>query len=322
MSILVTGGTGFVGIHIMRQLAETGESVVSMSTTGRLDETAQEFLGSAAESVNCLKADILNLDGLRRDINRMEIHTVVHGAAITAIGDLEREVCREAIMVNVGGTGTVLEASRLEGVKRFVHLSSATVYGSGDPTVALDEETALRPMGIYAITKRAAEEIALRYFELFDMDGAIMRISAPYGPLERPTGRRTVMSPVYEWCRAALKGDVVQLADDLERDLTYVADTAKCVVLACEASALPHPVYNVSSGRNVAFSQVLETLTRIRPGFSFRKEPGGDGADFFRASLRGPLSMQRAREDLGFVPQYDLEAGIEDYLSWLDKHPL
>lgn len=322
MPTLVTGGTGFVGIHIMRQLADSGEPVISMSTMGRLDDVSQQFLTGTAGSVTCLEADILNLDLLRYEIHRRGIDTVVHGAAITAIGDLEPQVARDAIMVNVGGTGTVLEASRLEGVKRFVHLSSASVYGSGDPRIPLKEDVVLQPAGIYAITKRSAEEIVLRYIDLFGMDAAIMRISAPYGPFERPTGLRTVMSPVYEWCRAALKREAIRVRDDLERDLTYVVDTARCIVLACKNEALAHRIYNVSSGTNIRFSAALETLVHLRHGFSFRIEPSMTGTDFFRTSLRGPLSMKRTREDLGFVPRYSIESGLKAYLDWLETHPL
>jgi UDP-glucose 4-epimerase len=184
----------------MRQLAEQGETVVSVSTSGSLDDGARQFLGNLGERVVCVKADILDLG----EIRRYSVKTVVHGAAITAIGELEREIPHQAVMVNVGGTATILEASRGEGIKRFIYLSSATVYGSGDPRIPIGEEVVPNPTGIYAITKRAGEEIVSRYFDLFRMDGTIVRISAPYGPLERPSGRRTVMSPLFGWCQAAL----------------------------------------------------------------------------------------------------------------------
>ena len=322
MSVLVTGGTGFVGIHVTAQLAESGESVVAFSAEGELDDVARDFLGPARERVTCVKGDVLDLESLRATIDRHGADRVIHGAAITAIGDLEPEAARQAALVNVGGTATVLEAARLAGVKRFVHLSSASVYGAADPRVPLDEEAPLEPNGIYGITKRAGEDIVRRYLELFGVDGVILRLSAPYGPLERPNPLRTVMSPVFHWCRAALNGDEVELADDLERDLTYVSDTARCVVLAFQSSKLRHGVYNASCGENLRFSDILAALARVRPGFRFRLKEGGKLSPFFRDSLRGALFMERARTDLGFVPRYDIESGLSRYLEWLERHPI
>lgn len=322
MSVLVTGGTGFVGIHIVAQLAELGERVVALSVEGELDDVSREFLGPALERVACVKGDILDLDTVRAVMERHDVDRVIHGAAITAIGDLEPEAARQAAVVNVGGTATVLEAARLAGAGRFVHLSSASVYGATDPDIPLEEEAALEPRGIYGITKRAGEEIVRRYMELFGMDGVILRLSAPYGPLERPNPLRTVMSPVFHWCRAALHGDEVELADDLVRDLTYVSDTARCVVLAFQSSKLHHRVYNASCGQNLRFSDILAALTRVRTGFRFRLKESGALSPFFRDSLRGPLSMKRARADLGFAPRYDIERGLARYLEWLEGHPI
>lgn len=323
MSVLVTGGTGFVGTHVVAQLAELGEAVLALSAEGEMDDASRDFIGpSARECVTCIKGDVLDLDTLRAVMDRHGVDRVIHGAAVTAIGDLEPEAARQAAVVNVGGVATVLEAARLAGVKRFVHLSSASVYGATDPNIPLEEDAPLEPRGIYSITKRAGEDVARRYFELFCMDGAILRLSAPYGPLERPNPLRTVMSPVFHWCRAALNGEEVELADDLVRDLTYVPDTARCVVLALLEPDLKHQVYNASCGENLLFSDILAALARVRPGFRFRLKEDGALSPFFRDSLRGPLSMKRAKEDLGFTPQFDIERGLGRYLEWLERHPI
>ena len=320
MSVLVTGGTGFVGIHVAAQLAEMGESVVTLSVEGKLDRGALELVGAARERITCVEGSVLDLGRLRWIVDRYGVDRVIHGAAITAIGKLEKEAAHQAVLTNVGGTATVLEAARLAKLKRFLHLSSASVYGATDPEVPLEEDAPLDPRGIYGITKRAGEEIVRRYFELFGIDGAILRLSAPYGPLEHPNPMRTVMSPVFDWCRAALNGEEVELADDLVRDLTYVSDAARCVVLAFHGSKLPHTVYNASCGENLRFSDILAALARVRPGFRYRLREGGALSPFFRDSLRGPLSMERAKEDLGFVPQYDIESGLSRYLEWLERH--
>ncbi len=322
MTTLVTGGTGFVGIHVMRQLALEGQAVVSVSTRGDLDDVARDLLSDTAGKIICQRADILDLERLKGLLRDFDVRTVVHGAAITAIGELEREVPYQAIMVNVGGTASILEASRLQKVSRFIYLSSATVYGGGDPGIPLREGLAPNPTGIYAITKRAAEQVVGRYMELFQMEATVLRISAPYGPLERPTGRRELMSPIYGWCRAAMEGQEITLAEDLERDFTYAVDTARGVALACQASKLQYPLYNISSGRNFRFSEVLNLLQRLRPNLRVQYQATDKMDSFFRNSLRGPLDITRARADLGFNPEYDLERGLRGYLEWLEQHPV
>lgn len=319
MTVLVTGGTGFVGLHLLQALTARGDAVVSVSTRGALDADGRALLGDASDRVVFLKADITDLAGLGRIIQEHRVERIVHGAAITAIGDMERQAPHAAVMVNVGGTATMLEAARLTGVRRFAYLSSATIYGSGDPARPIPEDQPIQPRGIYAITKQAAEGLVLRYMELFGLDSVILRISAPYGPLEHPTGGRQLMSPIYGWCRAALAGTVVHLDADLERDFTWVGDTADAVVRAVHATRLPERVYNVGGGRNVRFSEVLATLAALRPGFAVTQAGGAVDA-FFRDSLRGPLDVGRARRDLGWEPGTDLAHGLGRYLDWLGAH--
>ena len=321
MSVLVTGGTGFVGLHVLRALAARGERVVSVSTRGALDASGRALLGDLAERVAFVKAEVTELEALRDTLRDHRVDRIVHGAAITAIGDMERQAPYAAVRVNVGGTATVLEAARLEGVRRVVYLSSATIYGGGDPARPIPEDQPIRPLGIYPITKQAAEALALRYGALFDLDPVVLRISAPYGPLEHPTGGRTLMSTIYGWCRAALAGEPVRLPTDLERDFTYVADTAEAIVLAAHAARLPERVYNVAFGRNVRFSEALETLRRLAPGFVVERGNGATDA-FFRDSLRGPLAIERARRDLGWTPRTGLEEGLRAYLDWLRRYPV
>lgn len=321
MSILVTGGTGFVGLHLLKALADGSEPVLSLSTSGALEETAREFLGEAVGRIRVLKGDVTDVEALRRLAHEEQVRTIVHAAAITAIGDTEARLAYGAVRVNVGGTAALLEAAREVALRRFVYVSSATNYGPCDPRVPIPEDQPLRPLGIYAVTKVAAENLALRYAELFNIPAAIVRISAPYGPLERPTGGRQVMSPLYEWCRAALAGGSVSLEADLERDFTYIADTVEGLRLVCRAPQLPHTVYNIACGQNLRFSEILATLQRIRPALTIaRADRKMD--PFFAQSLRGPLDITRARKDLGFAPRYDLEAGLREYLAWLAQHPI
>ena len=320
MSVLVTGGEGFVGVHVVRGLAAAGERVVSLGVGGGLDADGQALLGDLGHRVAFLEGDVRDLSALRRVIKAHEVERIVHGAAVTAIGDMEREAAHVAVMVNVGGTTSTLEAARLASVRRFVYVSSAMVYGAGDQAVSIGEDRETRPTGIYAITKRAAEALVLRYMDLFGLDAVILRLSAPYGPLEHPTESRRLMSPIFTWCRAARAGMPVCLAADLERDFTFVGDTADAIVRAVRADGLPERIYNVAAGRNVRFSEVLATHGRLWPGLDFTHVGQREVDSFFLESLRGPLEVVRAQRDLGWSPRTNLAEGLNTYLDWLGSH--
>jgi nucleoside-diphosphate-sugar epimerase len=319
VSVLVTGGTGFVGFNVVRALTASGKTAVSYDSRGNPDADGWAFLGDLAEHAVFVEGDVTDLTSLRQALRTHQVESIVHTAAITAIGDVERRKPHTTVMVNVGGTATALEAARLESVRRFVYLSSAMIYGSGDPAVPVPEDQPIQPTGIYEIAKQAGEALVLRYMELFDLDPVILRLSAPYGPLEHPTGARPLMSPVFEWCRIALAGGTVRLDQDLERDFTYVEDTADAIVRAACVPSLPARVYNVAGGRNYRFSAVLETLHRISPTFDVVRT--ADDVDaLYAQSLRGPLDSQRARRDLGWQPRPSLADGLKSYLSWLRTH--
>jgi nucleoside-diphosphate-sugar epimerase len=323
VTVLVTGGEGFVGMHVVRGLAAAGERVVSLGIGEGLGEVGQAFLGGLGEQVVFENGDVTDLMSVERVARDHSVDEIVHGAAVTAIGATERAAAHDAAMVNVGGTATVLEAARVRGVRRLVYLSSAMVYGAGEPTVSLGEDREPRPLGIYALTKHAGESLVVRYADLFGLDVGILRLSAPYGPLERPTESRSLMSPIFGWCRAALAGQAVALDADLERDFTFVGDTADAVVRAVRARALPERVYNVAGGVNVRFSEVLAILAGLCPGFAVARGTRPDEEEsFFQASRRGPLAIARARRDLGWHPQTSLVDGLQTYLDWLGRHRL
>ena len=321
MSILVTGGTGFVGFNVIRALAAAGQTAVSYDTQGQPDADGEAYLGELAERTVFLEGDVTDLDGLRQAIREHRVERIVHTAAITAIGEVERRQAHATSIVNIGGTATALEAARLESIRRFVFLSSAMIYGSGDPAVPVPEDRPVNIQGIYEIAKQAGEALAMRYMELFDLDPVILRLSAPYGPLEHHTGARPLMSPIYDWCRAAITGRAVTLEHDLERDFTYVEDAAEGIVRATLAEGLPARLYNVAAGRNHRFSAVLETLHEISPTFEVERNTDGIDALYVR-SLRGPLDNARARRDLDWEPRTDLAEGLRRYLDWLREHTI
>ncbi|QGP90991.1 GDP-L-fucose synthase [Neomoorella glycerini] len=319
MKVLVTGGSGFLGTHIVKALAEAGEEVINYSPSG-FSEPAMAYLADLASRIHYVEGDVLDAGQFGRTLKSYQVECIVHAAAIN--GEPAARRCPERTLAsNVMGTANVLTQAALARVRRVVYLGSGTQYGPRLDLRPLREEEPARPCGIYATTKQMAEMYGIEYANLFEVEFVSLRISAPYGPLEK-----IKPSPMHVqfWCRAALEGREVNLASggDHPRDFTYVSDTARGVAAACRCEKLRYNIYNISSGRSYTLRELVEVVKRLRPGARLRIGEGflaGDNPSF-RTSLRGPLDISRTRNELGFSPEVDLVTGVNEYLEWLDEN--
>ena len=323
MATLVTGGTGFVGANIVRELARAGHEVVSYDLAPA-DSLVQHFVRDCADGVTFVQGDILDEGAVARLGTDFSIDRIVHAAVYTVNQTaLETERSKAIVDINVTGTANLLELARTQhlsgpGVGRFVYVSSGAAYGAAaanDQT--FNEEMPVAPNTLYGITKYASELLTRRYGELHGLSTASVRLSTPYGPMERVTGHRAVMSVLYEWTRQAVRGEDL-LAHDLDegRDYTYAADTASGVRAILDAPDLPHDLYNLTSGAWITFREIVETLRELSPETGVVELPPSGAASHSGAPARGPLSGHRLRQDLGWIPAYGLRAGLADYLEW------
>ena len=317
MVTLVTGGTGFVGANIVKDLVQNGHQVVSFDINGP-DQLLQDFLGESSSSVIFVQGDIVDPASVERLGQDHQIDKIVHAAVYTVNREaLEIERSRDVIAINLEGTANLLELARTQKVSRFIYVSSGAAYGSalpGDQT--LNEETPAVPGNLYGITKFASEMITRRYGELHGLSTASVRLSTPYGPMERVTGHRAVMSVFYDWTGRAVRGETI-IAEDMNqgRDYIYIADIADGIRAVLDASALPHGLFNLTTGIWVTFHQILDAVVELSPGISVETPaPKTDaGADSYS---RGPLSGHRLFDDLGWTPKYDLKTGVANYIQW------
>ena len=325
MATLVTGGTGFVGANIVRELARAGHTVVSYDVAPPDDLTAHFIVGWES-GITFVQGDIRDAEAVANLAQGHGIDKIIHAATYTVNQhELEVERARDVIHINVGGLANVLELARIAGVRRFVYVSSGAAYGVAagtDQTYSENMPTA--PDSMYGITKYAGELITRRYSELYGLSTVSVRLSTPYGPMERVTGHRAVMSALYQWTGQAARGELLSVqADSFDpdegRDYTYVVDTARGLQAILDAPELPHDLYNLTSGPWITYREILEALAEIVPGSGpVPSGPAEAAAAEARRSVpsRGPLSGHRLQQDLGWHPQYDLRAGLADYLQW------
>lgn len=317
MTVLVTGGSGVVGLHVARELAERGEEVVAYSTSGAPPH-AKLVLRELAGRVKFEQGDILDIERLRRVVDESNVEGIVHTAALT--GEVQaRTRTREVFSVNVGGTVNVLEVARHAKMRRVVFLGSASEYGQRPGKTIGEDET--HPEGMYAETKFLGHRLGQRYRDVFGLDVITVRVSSAYGPNTRfnPLRKLVGNTLIAHLCRAVALGEAVALegGGDYPRDWTYAADTAQGIGLAYLAKAPRYTAYNVSAGRSYTLTDVVEALRRVAPEAQVTVGSGRWEDDPFQAlNLRGPLDITRAKEDLGYAPRYALEDGLREYIAW------
>lgn len=318
MATLVTGGTGFVASNIVKELARSGHQVVSFDLRPP-DTLAENFLRDQSSQIEFVQGDILDRHTVSGLAAQHSIDKIVH-AAVYTVNDvsLETERSKEIIDINVSGTANILELARTAKVTRFVYVSSGSAYGNAaQPDQTLNETTLPGPQNLYGITKYASELLTRRYGELHQLSTASVRLSTPYGPMERVTGHRAIMSVVYDWTRQVARSENIQAKDlNQGRDYTYVADIADGIRTVLDAPHLPHDLYNLTNGVWLTFRQIVETLQEISPGTKVVELPPTPSGEQIGAPLRGPLSAHRIFADLKWSPKYDLRAGLTEYLQW------
>lgn len=320
MKVLVTGSRGFVGSHLVKQLAGKGLKVLAFNRTPP-QPVDIEFLSPVIESVEFVTGDVTDARALNKVFSEYRIHGIIHSAAVN--GEAQARKLPELTMrTNVSGTLELLMAANQARIKKIVFVGSGVQYGPRTDLTPLNENDHCSPRGLYPNAKQAAEMMGVAYSRFAGMNFVSVRISAPYGPLDRMDPAPT---HVKFWCRAALDKNVVKLETGGEhrRDFTYIEDAAKGIVAIYLADQLSSTVYNIGSGQSYRLSEVIAILKKLVPDANLQIGGGLMEVNHPQVenSYRGPLDIGRAATEIHFAPRYTLEEGINEYVSWLRHHP-
>ncbi len=328
MGMLVTGGTGFVMSNLVRHWLErhTDQRVVLVDIADP-DAIARRFFKPVADRLTTVTGDLRDPGILPELAREHDIDRLVHGAAMTPTsGTTEASQAAMIAGVNVMGTVHALELARaLPGLKRFIHVSTGSVYGADGPDDGspLPEDGYVRPFPstLYPITKLTGELIATRYRDLFQIPLHIVRLASVYGPMDRWTPGRDYACDPNVLVHKAVAGETVTIAGaSAIGDFIDAGDVARAIADMLDAPTLNHDVYNIAYGEPVTLGGLADIVASAVPGFVW-SETTDDSATLTGNPSRttgawGAYDVSRLKADTGWSPR-PLEDAIADYVAWV-----
>jgi nucleoside-diphosphate-sugar epimerase len=304
MNYLVTGGAGFIGTNLVEELVKQGHRVRVIDNLSVSPSNVDLLKGIGAD---LQIEDIANYERIRGLFEDIDI--VFHLAAINrAQRSIEDPLAANA--ANITGTLNTLEASRREGVKRFINISSSSVYAAR--VGLLSEDMALAPPHPYGVGKLAGEHYARIYHELYGLETVTLRYFSVYGP--RQLGDIERAGVIAKFIHLAYSGKPLEIYGDgnQQRNFTYISDVVNLTIRSAEATNVVGEVINVANPKEVSVNYLAEVIEKVmgRPlERRYLPKLSGDPE-------RNPADVSKADRLLGFVPEIDFTEGIERTVEW------
>lgn len=308
-TVLVTGGAGLVGSHLVDKLIDHGAGEIRV--LDNLARGCRENLAaaSARESILFFEGDIRDPAVLRQAVDGCDY--VFHQAAIRITRCAE--LPRECIEVLVDGTFNVFESALAARVRKIVYASSASVYGAAHAFPTDEGHHPYNNRTLYGAAKLMNEGIARTFYAMYGLPSVGLRYFNVYGPRMEVGGAYTEV--LIRWLDAIDRGAPPQIHGDgsATMDLVYVEDVARANILAME-SAREDDVYNIGSGKEASLLQLWQAIARIA-------EASGLSPQFIPSRHSGVAprrlaDTRRACEELGFVAEVPLEEGLRRLVAW------
>ncbi len=309
---LVGGGAGFIGSNLCEALIDMGYTVRCLDnlSTGKFENI--EPL-TACERFTFIKGDIRELDTCIEATKGVDY--VLNQAAWGSVPrSIEMPLLYEEI--NIRGTLNMMEASRINGVKKFVYASSSSVYGN-TPTLPKKEGQEGQVLSPYALTKKVDEEYGRLYKELYGLDTYGLRYFNVFGRRQDPEGMYAAVIP--KFIRQLLHDEVPTINGDgnQSRDFTYIDNVIEANLRACKASGdAAGQAFNIGAGGRLFLNDIYKYLCKalgkeVTPNYGPARK--GDVRD-------SNADISKARELLGYAPEFDFEKGITLAIDWYKEH--
>lgn len=298
--VLVTGGAGFIGSHLVERLVDEGANVVVLDnfSTGR-----RENLQTVKDRIRIVDGDIRDLDAVADAMAGVEF--VFHEAALASVPE-SIEQPKLYFEVNVTGTLNVLEVARSSGVKRVVFASSSAVYGDS-PESPKREDMLPTPLSPYAHTKLVGEQTCSLYSRTYGIDTVILRYFNVYGPRQDPDSAYAAVTPKFIHALSSGERPVIYGDGEQSRSFIYVADVVQANMLAGLVPGASGGVMNISTNNAVTVNEALHFVAD-----ALGVEAVADHADPRPGDVReSRADVERARKVLDFTAHTRYKEGVE-----------
>jgi UDP-glucose 4-epimerase len=310
--ILVIGGAGFIGSHVVEELLKTDVASVTVYdnlTRGKVSNLI-ESLSDPRCRVFADGGDVRDTDVLRKAMDGID--GVVHLAAMWLLHC--KDYPRTAFEVNIGGTFNVLEACAQAGVKRLVYSSSASVYGDA-AEVPMTEEHPFNNRNFYGATKIAGEAMCRAFHDRSGLSYVGLRYMNVYGPHQDQTAAYTGVIPIMLNKIDANETPVINGDGSQAYDFVTVRDAARCNVLALQSEATDE-FYNVGTGVQTSIKQLCDLildLNHSKLSVTYNPYSAEDARRLVQNRIGSP---DKAAKDLGFIYRDDLRTGLQNLIDW------
>jgi nucleoside-diphosphate-sugar epimerase len=306
MKALVTGCAGFIGSNLVDKLLEKGYEVIGIDCyTDYYPKSIKERNISEAlknHNFKLIQEDILNMSEFP------EVDYVFHLAAQAGVRASWGKSFDIYTKNNIEATQRILEFYKEKNIKKLVYASSSSVYG--DVQLPMREDSPLRPLSPYGVTKLAGENLCYLYWKNYDIPMIALRYFTVYGPRQRPD------MAIHKFVNAIINKKEITIYDDgtQMRDFTYVSDVVRANIAAAEKTIVGR-VFNIGGCSEISVNMLIEKISHIigmDAIVRYEEKQKGD-ARFTRADV------SRAKENLNWTPRVDLDRGLAKYLEWIKK---
>jgi len=310
-NVLVTGGAGFIGSHLVDALLKMKNKVIAYDNfddfySGKNRNIAHNF---GKEGFHLIRGDILDFESLSSTIKNVDV--VFHEAGQAGIRYCATRPVK-AHRVNTEGTLNVLLACKKNGVKKVVAASSSSIFGI-PKYMPIDEDHPTNPGSFYGATKLAGEKYCTAFHEMYGLDVTCLRYFSVYGPRGRPD------QVIYAFTDKVFKGERLVIYGDgsQTRDFTYISDVVDLTIRALEVDESSGQVFNIGYGKEISIRDVASKVT------SFLGKEGVEAA--YSESIRGefPRTLAdpgKSERILGLRPKVDFEKGLKKFIEWYISH--
>lgn len=311
--ILVTGGAGFIGSHVVERLLKSGRSVICLDNFDPFYDAQikRRNLEWARQQPGFMlvEGDIRDQSLLKDLFAHHEVHQVFHAAAKAGVRpSLQDPFIYEE--VNVRGTLNLLAGAVQRGVKSFVFASSSSVYGANTKVPFSEEDPVDQPISPYAATKKACELLCYTYHHLYGLPITCLRFFTVYGPRQRPE------MAIHKFTRLIVRGEAIPIYGDgtSRRDYTYIDDAVDAVLKALNREDA-FEVINIGESKTVSLLDLVALL----------EERLGKKAILEHLALQpGDVpetwaDLKKAKRLLGYAPSTDIRSGIQKFVEWYNS---